>query len=78
VLISFFILAISSTVFVHVHLLAADTVYEFRVLAETKMGTGPFSPSRNFTTLENGISYGIELQLEFQFPMRINLIGSFI
>ena len=56
--------------FVHVHLLAADTVYEFRVLAETTVGTGPFSPSRNFTTPEDGISYSTELQLEFQFPMR--------
>ena len=70
-LISFFILAITSIVFVHVHLLAADTVYEFRVLAETTVGTGPFSPSRNFTTPEDGISYSTELQLEFQFPMRI-------
>ena len=30
-------------------------MYEFRVLAETTVGTGPFSPSRSFTTPEDGI-----------------------
>ena len=35
--------------------LAPGTVYKFRVQAETAVGGGPFSTSRNFTTSENGI-----------------------
>ena len=50
-------LAVSSTVFVHLvfPFLAPDIVYEFRVQAETTVGTGPFSTSRSFTTPEDGI-----------------------
>ena len=35
--------------------LAPSTVYEFRVLAETAVGGGPFSASRSFTTSESGM-----------------------
>ena len=35
--------------------LAPGTVYKFRVQAETTVGGGPFSTSRNFRTSENGI-----------------------
>ena len=34
--------------------LAPDTVYEFRVQAETEVGPGPFSNSTQFTTPEDG------------------------
>ena len=36
-------------------ILAPDTVYEFRVQAETAMGPGPFSNSTPFTTPEDGM-----------------------
>ena len=35
--------------------IAPDTVYEFRVQAETALGPGPFSNSTQFTTPENGM-----------------------
>ena len=35
--------------------LAPDTVYEFRVQAETALGPGPFSNSTQFTTPEDGM-----------------------
>ena len=34
---------------------APHTVYEFRVQAETAVGPGPFSNSRQFTTPEDGM-----------------------
>ena len=34
---------------------APHTVYEFRVQAETAVGPGPFSDSRQFTTPEDGM-----------------------
>ena len=48
-------------------LLAPDTVYEFRVLAETTVGAGPFSTPRSFTTPEHGIVAYNYVQLVFQF-----------
>ena len=44
------------TAIVHTWVLhsAPHTVYEFRVLAETAVGPGPFSNSRQFTTPEDG------------------------
>ena len=43
-----------TVILIHIHL-APGTVYKFRVQAETAVGGGPFSNSRNFTTSENGI-----------------------
>ena len=45
------------TAIVHTWVLhsAPHTVYEFRVQAETAVGPGPFSSSRQFTTPENGM-----------------------
>ena len=40
---------------VRVSHLAPHTVYEFRVQAETAVGPGPFSDSRQFTTPEDGM-----------------------
>ena len=45
--------------------LAPDTVYEFRVQAETALGTGPFSNSTPFTTPENGMIIVVSIQLAF-------------
>ena len=44
-----------TVVLIHIHS-APGTVYNFRVQAETTVGGGPFSSSRNFTTSENGKS----------------------
>ena len=44
-----------TVVLIHIHS-APGTVYNFRVQAETAVGGGPFSSSRNFTTSENGKS----------------------
>ena len=45
---------------------APHTVYEFRVQAETAVGPGPFSSSRQFTTPENGMLTLVHLQLYFK------------
>ena len=52
-------------------LLAPDTVYEFRVQAETTVGAGPFSTSRSFTTREDG------MEIQLQFPVSMNLNSTY-
>ena len=45
--------------------LAPDTVYEFRVQAETALGPGPFSNSTPFRTPENVMIIVVSIQLAF-------------
>jgi len=43
-------------------------VYEFRVLAETTVGAGPFSTPRSFTTPEHGIVTNKKNQIGLPIP----------
>ena len=47
---------VSSTTSVYIGMLRPYTTYSFSVAAETSVGSGPFSPSLQRTTAEDGMS----------------------